>query len=178
MGCWDSHGRTTAEKSLTSFSRFQESSAQVLAKGTVRLARKSKKTFPGLGIEDRVAQGSENNKKWLFGRQNRHHGSHTYAFQHLASFLFIFFFLDNVTKRLTHAEYFRVHSPGQEDPWRREYQSTPVFLPAKSRHGQKILADYSPQGHKASDMTEHLSTRSTHTQVNGFSALLPVHGKM
>ena len=63
MGCWDSHGRTTAEKSFTSFPRFQEISAQVLAKGTVRLARKSKTTFLGLGIEDRVAQGSENNKK-------------------------------------------------------------------------------------------------------------------
>ena len=63
MGCWDSHGRTTAEKSFTSFPRFQEICAQVLAKGTVRLARKSKTTFLGLGIEDRVAQESENNKK-------------------------------------------------------------------------------------------------------------------
>ena len=58
MGCWDSHGRTTAEKSFTSFPRFQEICAQVLAKGTVRLT-----TFLGLGIEDRVAQESENNKK-------------------------------------------------------------------------------------------------------------------
>ena len=160
MGFWDSRGRTTAEKSLTSFHRFQESSAQVLAKGTVRLARKSKKAFLGLGIEDRVAQGSENNREWHF-QQNRHHGSHTCAFQHLASFFFFF----SVTKRLTHAEYFRVQPPGQEDPWRREYQPTPVFLPVKSTQGQKILAGYRPQGHKASDMTERLSTFSTHTYM-------------
>ena len=31
--------------------------------------------------------------------------------------------------------------------WRRKWQSTPVFLPGKS-HGQRILAGYSPWGHK------------------------------
>ena len=39
-------------------------------------------------------------------------------------------------------------------PWRRKWQPTPVFLPGKS-HGQRRLADYSPQGHKESDVTEH-----------------------
>ena len=34
-------------------------------------------------------------------------------------------------------------------PWRRAWQSTPVFLP-----GQRILAGYSPWGHKESDSTE------------------------
>ena len=38
-------------------------------------------------------------------------------------------------------------------PWRRKWQPTPVFLPGES-HGQKSLADYSPWGHKESDMTE------------------------
>ena len=38
----------------------------------------------------------------------------------------------------------------REDPWRREWQPTPVFLPGKS-HGQKSLVGYSPQGHKESD---------------------------
>ena len=38
-------------------------------------------------------------------------------------------------------------------PWRRAWQSTPVFLPGES-HGQKNLADYSPKGRKESDMTE------------------------
>ena len=31
-------------------------------------------------------------------------------------------------------------------PWRRKWQPTSVFLPAKS-HGQKSLAGYSPWGH-------------------------------
>ena len=35
----------------------------------------------------------------------------------------------------------------QEDPWRRKWQPTPVFLPGKS-HGQRSLAGYSPWGHK------------------------------
>ena len=33
-------------------------------------------------------------------------------------------------------------------PWRRKWQSTPVFLPGKS-HGQRSLADYCPKGHKS-----------------------------
>ena len=32
-------------------------------------------------------------------------------------------------------------------PWRRKWQPTPVFLPEKP-HGQRILAGYSPWGHK------------------------------
>ena len=43
-------------------------------------------------------------------------------------------------------------------PWRREWQSTPVFLPGEF-HGQRSLADYSPWGHEESDMTKRL----THT---------------
>ena len=45
-------------------------------------------------------------------------------------------------------------------PWRRKWQSTPVFLPEES-HGQKSLAGYSPWGRKESDMaevTEHMHT--------------------
>ena len=41
-------------------------------------------------------------------------------------------------------------------PWRREWQPTPVFLPGES-HGQINLADYSPWGHKESDITEQLT---------------------
>ena len=47
----------------------------------------------------------------------------------------------------------QVRSLGQEDPWRRAHQPTPVFLPGES-HGQMSLAGYSPWGHKESDMTE------------------------
>ena len=51
------------------------------------------------------------------------------------------------------------------DPWvrkipqKRSWQPTPVFLPGES-HGQRILAGYSPQGHKKSYMTE--VTQHTH----------------
>ena len=41
----------------------------------------------------------------------------------------------------------------REDPWRRKWQLTPVFL-SKISHGQRTLLDYSPKGHKESDMTE------------------------
>ena len=49
-----------------------------------------------------------------------------------------------------------VRSLGQEDPWRREWQPTPVFLLGKS-HGQRSLVDYSPGGPKELDMTERLT---------------------
>ena len=40
-------------------------------------------------------------------------------------------------------------------PWRRKWQSTPVFLPEKS-HGWRSLVGYSPCGCKESDTTERL----------------------
>ena len=46
-----------------------------------------------------------------------------------------------------------VRSLGGEDPWRRQWQPTPVFLPGES-HGQRSLVGYSPWGHKESDTTE------------------------
>ena len=39
-------------------------------------------------------------------------------------------------------------------PWSRKWQPTPVFLSGKF-HGERSLADYSPWGHKDSDVTEH-----------------------
>ena len=45
-------------------------------------------------------------------------------------------------------------------PGRREWLSTPIFLPAES-HGQRSLVGYSPWGHKELDMTE----RPTHTNI-------------
>ena len=42
-------------------------------------------------------------------------------------------------------------------PWRKKWQFTPVFLPAKS-HRQRSSVGYSPWGNKESDTTEH-STR-------------------
>ena len=37
--------------------------------------------------------------------------------------------------------------------WRREWQSTPGFLPGEF-HGQRSLVGYSPWGHTESDMTD------------------------
>ena len=41
-------------------------------------------------------------------------------------------------------------------PWRREWQSTPIFLPGEF-HGQRKLVGYSPRGHKESDRTQWLT---------------------
>ena len=63
----------------------------------------------------------------------------------------------------------RIHLPSRKhrlNPWvrkiplRREWQTTPVFLPSEF-HEQKDLASYSPWGRKESDTTERL----THTHV-------------
>ena len=48
----------------------------------------------------------------------------------------------------------RVRSLRQDDPWRRKWLPTPVFLPGEP-HRQRSLARYSPQGRKESDTTEH-----------------------
>ena len=41
----------------------------------------------------------------------------------------------------------RVRHQGQDDPWRRKWQPTPVFLPGES-HGQRSLVGYTPWGHR------------------------------
>ena len=47
----------------------------------------------------------------------------------------------------------RVQLLGREDPWRRKWQPTPVFLPGQS-YGQRSLVGYSPWGRKEPDTTE------------------------
>jgi len=49
-----------------------------------------------------------------------------------------------------------VQSLGQEDPWRRKWQPTPIFLPGKL-HRQTSLMSYNSRGHKESDTTEKLT---------------------
>ena len=49
-----------------------------------------------------------------------------------------------------------IRSLGREDPWRRKWQVTPVFLPGKT-HGQSSLVDYSPWGYKR--VRHHLPTK-------------------
>ena len=58
-------------------------------------------------------------------------------------------------KRLPPMRETQVRSLGQEDPQRRKWQSTPVFLPGES-HGRRSLVGYSPRGRKESDTTEWL----------------------
>ena len=49
-----------------------------------------------------------------------------------------------------------VQSLGQEDPWRREWQPIPIFLPGEF-HEQRNLAGYNPWGRRESDTTEQLT---------------------
>ena len=49
----------------------------------------------------------------------------------------------------------RVQSLDWEDPWRRKWQPTPVFLPGKP-HGQRSLVGYSPWNCEELDVTERL----------------------
>ena len=62
-------------------------------------------------------------------------------------------------------------------PWRRKWQSTPIFLPEKF-HGQRSLAGYSPKGWRESDMTKHVP--GTHCppsgKVNSLSIQYPLLG--
>ena len=53
-----------------------------------------------------------------------------------------------------------VLSLGQEDPWRRAWLPTPVFLPGEF-HEQRSLAGYRPWGCKELDMTERLTLTFT-----------------
>ena len=49
-------------------------------------------------------------------------------------------------------------------PWRRAWQSTPVFLPGKS-HERRSLVGYSSRGHRQSDMTEMTEHASIHASI-------------
>ena len=50
-----------------------------------------------------------------------------------------------------------------KNPWRRAWQSTPVFLPGEF-HGLRSLVVYSPWGRKESDTTEQLTLSLSHFQ--------------
>ena len=62
-----------------------------------------------------------------------------------------------MVKNLPAMQETQVQSLGGKIPWRRKWQSTPVFLPGES-HGQRSLAaGYIPQSHKDLDTTEQLA---------------------
>ena len=52
-----------------------------------------------------------------------------------------------MVKRLREMRETQVRSLGREDPWRRKWQPTPIFLPRKS-HGLRSLVGYSARGHR------------------------------
>ena len=52
----------------------------------------------------------------------------------------------------------------QKIPWRRKWQTTPVFLPEKF-YRQRILAGYSPWGCKELDTTEVTEHAHTHLRI-------------
>ena len=77
-------------------------------------------------------------------------------------FLFVFLHASLVAQQWKIHLQFRSHRRCGFDPWvekivwRRAWQPTPVFLPRES-HGQRGLADYSPQGGKESEQLKWLS---------------------
>ena len=56
-------------------------------------------------------------------------------------------------------------------PWRRKWQSTPVFLPGKS-HGQRILEDYSPWGYRR--VKHDLATKQQQYIIRQLMSLPPL----
>ena len=50
-----------------------------------------------------------------------------------------------MVKHLPAMREIQVRSLGREDPWRRKWQPTPVFLPGES-HGRRSLKGYRPPG--------------------------------
>ena len=70
-----------------------------------------------------------------------------------------------------------VRSLGQEIPWRRKWQPTPVFLTGKS-HEQRSLAGHSPWGGKESDTTERLNNNQGFVWLYCHSFLDSLHLKL
>ena len=75
-----------------------------------------------------------------------------------------------VLKNMPAMQEMQVRSLGWEDPLKKEWQPTPVFLPGKF-HGQRSLKGYSPKGCKELDMPEHRTQQ--HNTVFRHSSELP-----
>ena len=56
----------------------------------------------------------------------------------------------------------QIRSLGWEDPWRRQWQPAPIFVPGEF-HGQRSLAGYSPWVCKESDITRLVTLWFLHT---------------
>ena len=73
-------------------------------------------------------------------------------------------------KRLHAMQETRVRSLGCEDPWRKKWQSTPIFLHGKFR-GLRSHVGYSPRSRKESDTTEQLCFALLHPTSVQFSSV-------
>ena len=68
----------------------------------------------------------------------------------MVTFIMVIFLQDKASlvtqmvKNLPAIQETRVQCLGWEDPLKREWQPTPVFLPGESPHGQRSLVGYSP----------------------------------
>ena len=61
----------------------------------------------------------------------------------------------------------QVRSLGQEGPWRRKWQPTPVFLPGEPQ-GQKSLVGYRCKEVDTTEQTERNSEQNCLLSVNSF----------
>ena len=68
---------------------------------------------------------------------------------------YLFFLVAQMVKSLPAVQETRFDPWVGKIPWRRKWQPTPVFLPAKS-HGWRSLVGYSPWGGKELDTTKRL----------------------
>ena len=69
--------------------------------------------------------------------------------------IYTVFLVAQMVKNLPAMQETQVQSLGQEDPQRRRWQPTPVFLSGES-HGQRSPKGHSPWGRKEADTTEQL----------------------
>ena len=66
------------------------------------------------------------------------------------------FLVAQIVKNLPAMQETRVHPLVGKIPWRRQWQSSPIFLPGEF-HGQRSLTGYSAWGCKELDMIEQIS---------------------
>ena len=88
-----------------------------------------------------------------------------YISQLKAPWFATYYLVAQMVKNLPAVQETWVRSLSLEDPQRREWLPTPVFLPGEF-HGQRSLAGYCPQGHKESDRTKQLILTQQH--MGGF----------
>ena len=100
--------------------------------------------------------------------------THTHTLFHIYTYTYMGLPCGSVVTHWPGTQETWIPSLDREDPWRRAWQPTPVFLPGKS-HGQKSLADYGPSGSKKSDMTEASEHEHTYLPIFRFFSIINYH---